>query len=74
MARAARYYADYRFADVFASSKRAPEALAARIAAIAGVGVVETRIVFDVTLDVPGSAEPATGAHRVDPGAPRRRC
>jgi putative ABC transport system permease protein len=55
------YYAEYRFADVFASLKRAPEALAARIGAIPGVGVVRTRIVFDVTLDVPGLAEPATG-------------
>jgi putative ABC transport system permease protein len=57
----ASYYADYRFADVFASLKRAPDLVAARIAAIPGVGVVETRIVFDVTLDVPGLAEPATG-------------
>ncbi|MBI3786086.1 MAG: FtsX-like permease family protein [Deltaproteobacteria bacterium] len=57
----ATYYADYRFADVFATLKRAPEAVAARIAAIAGVGVVRTRVIFDVTLDVPGLAEPATG-------------
>ena len=57
----ATYYADYRFADVFASLKRAPNALAARIGAIPGVGVVRPRIVFDVTLDVPGLAEPATG-------------
>ena len=57
----ATYYADYRFADVFASLKRAPDGVAARIAAIPGVGVVETRIVVDVTLDVPGLAEPATG-------------
>jgi putative ABC transport system permease protein len=57
----ATYYGEYRFADVFASLKRAPELVAARIAAIAGVAAVETRIVFDVTLDVPGLAEPATG-------------
>ena len=57
----ATYYADYRFADVFATLKRAPEAVAARLAAIPGIGVVRTRIVFDVTLDVPGSAEPAMG-------------
>jgi putative ABC transport system permease protein len=57
----ATYYAEYRFADVFASLKRAPDALAARIAALPGVGTVETRIVFDVTLDVPGLDEPATG-------------
>src|SRR6266511_1188786 len=39
------YYRQYRFADVFANLKRAPE----------------TRIVADVTLDVPGVEEPARG-------------
>ncbi len=57
----AAYYAEYRFADVFAHLKRAPDAIAARLAAIPGVATVQTRIVFDVTLDVPGLAEPATG-------------
>jgi putative ABC transport system permease protein len=57
----ATYYAGYRFADVFARLKRAPERLAVRIATIPGVAAVRTRIVFDVTLDVPGLAEPATG-------------
>lgn len=55
------YYAEYRFADVFVHLKRAPEALAARLARIPGVAAVQPRIVFDVTLDVPGLAEPATG-------------
>jgi putative ABC transport system permease protein len=55
------YYAEYRFADVFASLQRAPDSLAARIAAIPGVARTETRVVRDVTLDVPGLAEPATG-------------
>ena len=57
----ATYYAEYRFADVFASLKRAPESLRTRIAAIPGVAAVETRIVAQVTLDVPGLEEPATG-------------
>jgi putative ABC transport system permease protein len=57
----ATYYADYRFADVFVHLKRAPDALAARLARIPGVARVQPRIVFDVTLDVPGLAEPATG-------------
>jgi putative ABC transport system permease protein len=57
----ATYYARYRFADVFASLKRAPEYLGREIAAIPGVEAVRTRIVFDVTLDVPGLPEPATG-------------
>ena len=57
----AAYYAEYRFADVFAHLKRAPDTLVPRLAAIAGVAAAEPRIVFDVTLDVPGLEEPATG-------------
>lgn len=55
------YYESERFADVFANATRAPERLAARIADIDGVARVATRVVADVTLDVPGMAEPATG-------------
>jgi putative ABC transport system permease protein len=55
------YYGRHRFAHVFASAKRAPEGLAARIARIPGVALAETRVVADVTLDVPGMNEPATG-------------
>jgi len=55
------YYGRYRFADVFVSLKRAPNALAKRIAGIPGVAFAETRVVVDVTLDVPGLPEPATG-------------
>ena len=57
----ADYYAEYRFADVFATAKRAPRTLVPRMAAIPGVSAVEDRIVFQVTLDVPGFADPATG-------------
>ena len=57
----ASYYQSARFADVFASLKRAPTSLEGRIAAIAGVQTVSTRVVADVTLDVPGMSEPATG-------------
>ncbi|NJO66241.1 MAG: ABC transporter permease, partial [Leptolyngbyaceae cyanobacterium RM1_405_57] len=55
------YYDRYRFADVFVSLKRAPDSLAARIAEIPGVQQVQTRIVVNVNLDVPGLNEPATG-------------
>jgi putative ABC transport system permease protein len=55
------YYSGYRFADVFVHVKRAPESLAAAISAIPGVAAVETRVVMDVILDVPGLDEPATG-------------
>ncbi len=55
------YYTSYRFADVFAGLKRAPESLAEDIRALPGVAQVQTRVVAEVTLDVPGLAEPAAG-------------
>ena len=67
----AAYYERYRFADIFAPLKRAPQSLSARIAAIPGVKWVEARIVKDVTLDVAGMDEPATG--RLISIPPRRR-
>lgn len=54
------YYAAFRFADIFASLKRAPDWITRRIAAIPGVAGAQTRIVFDVTVDLPGRDEPAT--------------
>src|SRR5688572_19932352 len=57
----ATFYDRYRFADMFASVKRAPDAMADRLAEIPGVAQVETRIVEVVTLDVPGLVEPAVG-------------
>ncbi|HKB37644.1 MAG TPA: hypothetical protein VKD72_14450, partial [Gemmataceae bacterium] len=55
------YYERYRFADVFSQVKRAPKTLEARIVEIPGVSRVQTRVVADVTLDVPGLVEPAVG-------------
>ncbi|MDE3110970.1 MAG: ABC transporter permease, partial [Acidobacteriota bacterium] len=55
------YYSRYRFADVFASLKRAPDSLKSNIAAIPGVASTQTRIVVEVNLDVPGLGEPALG-------------
>ena len=55
------YYQRYNFAEVFASLKRAPEALANRLAEIPGVGQVQTRIVVGVNLSIPGLDEPASG-------------
>jgi len=54
-------YTRYHFADAFAQLKRAPNSLAAEIGAIPGVSVVETRVVVEVNLDVPGLDEPAVG-------------
>lgn len=55
------YYDRYRFAQVFLHLKRAPARLAAEFAEIPGVAQVQTRIVVDVSLDVPGLVEPAVG-------------
>lgn len=55
------YYERYRFADIWVPVKRAPQHLREDMARIEGVAAVETRISVDVTLDVPGMAEPATG-------------
>lgn len=55
------YYDQSRFAEVFASLKRAPKSLAQQVAEIPGVAHVQTRVVEAVTLDVPGMSEPATG-------------
>ncbi len=55
------YYEAYRYADVFAQLKRAPESLAGEIRNLPGVATAQTRVVVEVTLDVPGLDEPATG-------------
>lgn len=55
------YYTRQHFAHVFASVKRAPEAVADRIAAIPQVDAVETRVTLRALLRIPGLAELATG-------------
>lgn len=53
------YYSAYRFADIFAHLKRAPESLKSEIEKIPGVAVVNTRVVSEVTLNLPNLTEPA---------------
>lgn len=65
------YYERQRFAHVFASLKRAPLSLVDRIAGIPGVSQAELRVVMDVTLDVEGMQEPATGRLVSIPGQQR---
>ena len=65
------YYQALRFADVFAQLERAPLSLAARIAEIPGAAQVRTRVVLQVTLDVPGLDEPASGRLVSIPEQPR---
>lgn len=55
------YYDRYRFGDLFATLVRAPVSVAESIQSIDGVAQVQTRIVADVTLSVPGLGEPAVG-------------
>lgn len=55
------YYERYRFADIFATAKRAPEQLAARLGEIPGVRSVESRISRLAILDVAGVDEPIIG-------------
>ncbi len=54
------FYRDARFAEVFASLKRAPESLRAAIERIPGVQQVQTRVVAAVNLDIPAFEDPAT--------------
>src|SRR5512146_520421 len=54
------YYRDYRFADGFASVRRAPESLRQRLKAASGIADLETRVVAPSVLEVPGFAEPVT--------------
>src|SRR5690606_2787874 len=56
-----RYYAQQRFADVFASLVRAPLAVASEVAALPGVAGGEPRAAVDVTVGVGGMAGPAAG-------------
>jgi putative ABC transport system permease protein len=57
----ASYYEHHHFAEVFARLKRAPNSVRDQLVAIPGVAAVQTSIAIQVTLDVPGLAEPAVG-------------
>ncbi len=60
----AGYYQGNHFGDVFASLKRAPNDLSARLAALPGVATVQTNLALPATLDLPGLDEPASGLVR----------
>lgn len=55
------YYDRYRLANVFATARRAPLAVAQRISATPGVRAVHARITGAMILDVPGFDEPVNG-------------
>lgn len=56
-----RYYEQARFADVFASVKRAPQSVTERLQAIAGVAQVQTVLAQTVPISLPDVAEPLVG-------------
>src|SRR6476620_434229 len=58
------YYQANHFAEVFAHRKRAPNSLAARVADMPGVATVQAGLSLQVTLDLPGVDEPASGMVR----------
>ena len=57
----AAYYERNRFADVFATMRRAPKSLTPEIASIEGVFAVEARVTGTAILDLPGRLESAVG-------------
>ena len=58
------YYEAHRFAEVFAHLKRAPNALATQLAEVPGVATAQAGIAVQVTLDLAGLDEPASGQVR----------
>jgi putative ABC transport system permease protein len=68
-----RFYREGRFADVFATVKRAPHALADTLAALPGVADVQTGTEFAVRVEIEGRSEPIIGQLiGLDPLQPRR--
>ncbi len=53
------YYREFRFADVFARLKRAPESLADRLRELPGVQSMSTRVIASARLQVSDMLEPA---------------
>jgi len=65
------YYTESRFADVFASLKRAPLALERQLAALPGAAHVQTSLAQIVQVDIPQVSDPIIGRLiGIDPQAP----
>jgi putative ABC transport system permease protein len=68
-----RFYASGRFADVFASVKRAPNALTQTLLTMPGVADVQTTIEQVVRIELPGVTDPVLGQLiGIDPNTPMR--
>ena len=57
----ARLYREFRFPDVFAGLKRAPDGVLARVAAIPGVANVEARVAAPANIELSGYGQPVSG-------------
>ncbi|MBP6225509.1 MAG: ABC transporter permease, partial [Rhizobacter sp.] len=68
-----RFYAEARFADVFAGLKRAPLTVADTLRALPGVADVQTSVEVAVRVEIEGRSEPIVGQLiGVDPRRPAR--
>jgi putative ABC transport system permease protein len=66
-----RFYAEGRFADVFASVKRAPLSMIEPLRALPGVADVQTTLEQMVRVEIPGKSDPIIGQLiGLDPRAP----
>ena len=57
----ARLYREFRFPELFAGLKRAPDSVAARVAAVPGIATVETRVVAPANIELAGYGQPVSG-------------
>lgn len=57
----AAYYNAYRFADFWVDVKKAPLTEIERLAELKGVEIVQSRVVFDIILDLPDQPRPVNG-------------
>jgi len=55
------YYRSSRFADFWVDVKKAPLTATEPIALLPGIEAIDTRVVFDVIVDVPGEIQPISG-------------
>src|SRR5574343_952026 len=66
------YYTQARFADVFASLKRAPVSLLPRVAALPGVAQVQDGVAHGIQVFLPGVQDPIRGRlTAIDPRTPQ---
>src|SRR5881394_1686559 len=61
------YYEGHHFAEIFAQVKRAPLSLLPRISALPGVAAAQAGLAVQVTLEIAGLDEPASGMVRSIP-------